>query len=84
MFGEKPGGFVVYCLPGTTGWTNFAAEQGVPVVLWYPQIQTNDANFGLKDNQFGFDITGTTNVPIVIEATTNLASAELKGLRSRF
>jgi hypothetical protein len=42
-------------------------------VLWNPSIQTGGANFGLQSNQFGFDITGTTNIPIVVEASTNLA-----------
>jgi hypothetical protein len=61
-----------YYLPGTTGWQVFTATTGVPTVLWNPLIQTGDGNFGIRKNQFGFDITGTTNIPIVVEACTNL------------
>jgi hypothetical protein len=62
----------VYYLPGTMGWSN--TYQGVPAVLWNPVIQTNGSSFGVRSNQFGFNITGTTNIPIVVEACTNLAS----------
>jgi hypothetical protein len=62
----------IYYLPGTTGWsTNFA---GLPTVLWNPQVQTSDASFGVGTNQFGFTITGTSNLVIVVEACTNLAN----------
>jgi hypothetical protein len=62
----------VYYLPGTTNWgTTFG---GLPTVLWNPQAQTSDASFGVQTNQFGFNITGTTNIPIVIEACADLAS----------
>ena len=59
-------------LPGTTGWSN--TFQLVPVVLWNPLIQTGNGNFGVQNNQFGFDITGTPAIPIVVEASTNLAN----------
>jgi len=62
----------VYYLPGTTGWSSPFA--GLPAVLWNPLIQTADASFGVHSNQFGFNITGTTNIPIVVEACTNLAN----------
>jgi hypothetical protein len=29
----------------------------------------------VKSNQFGFTITGTTNIPMVLEASTNLSTA---------
>jgi hypothetical protein len=62
----------VYYLPGTTNWgTTFG---GRPTVLWNPQAQTSDASFGVRTNQFGFNIAGTTNIPIVIEACADLAS----------
>jgi hypothetical protein len=60
-----------YYLPGTTGWSNTFA--GLPAVLWNPLIQANGSGFGLRSNQFGFNITGTTNIPIMVEACTNLA-----------
>jgi len=62
----------VYYLPGTTGWTSSFA--GRPAVLWNPQIPTGHGNFGLSHNQFGFNITGTPDIPIVLEANTDLTS----------
>lgn len=62
----------VYYLPGTRGWTNFA---GPPTVLWNPLVQTSGPNFGVVSNQFGFNITGTANIPIAVEACANLASS---------
>jgi len=62
----------IYYLPESTGWEPTFA--GRPTVLWNPSIQTADENFGIRPNGFGFNIIGTTNIPIVIEACTNLAS----------
>jgi hypothetical protein len=62
----------VYYLPRTTGWTSTFG--GRPAVLWNPLAQTNDASFGVRQNRFGFNITGTPDIPIVVEATTNLAA----------
>lgn len=59
----------IYYLPGTTGWSNTFV--GYPTKLWNPQAQ-NDASFGVQTNQFGFNITGTSNLVIVVEACTNL------------
>jgi len=50
----------VYYLPGTMGWN--------------PQMQTSDASFGVRTNQFGFTITGTSGMTVVVEACTNLDS----------
>ncbi len=62
----------VYYLPGTTGWsTTFG---GRPTVLWNPQAQTGDGSFGVQSNQFGFNITGSSNLVIVVEANTNLSN----------
>jgi hypothetical protein len=59
-------------LPDTTGWgTTFG---GAPTALWLPQIQTNDGSFGIKNNQFGFNINWATGQTIVVEACTNLAN----------
>ena len=59
-----------YYLPGTSGWTNTLGD--IPAVLWNPQQQTTDGGFGVQNNQFGFNITGTANIPLVVEACTNL------------
>jgi hypothetical protein len=64
-------GATVYYLPGTTGWG--AALAGLPTVLWNPQMQTGNANFGVRTHQFGFSITGTSNLLVVVEASTDLA-----------
>ena len=36
----------------------------------------------MRNNQFGFNITGTTNIPIVVEASTGLASPVWTPLQS--
>jgi hypothetical protein len=63
-----------YYLPATTGWGEFSANTGLPTVLWNPLIQAGGTSFGVQNNQFGFNITGTANIPIIVEACTNLAS----------
>ena len=66
----------VYYFPGTSGWrTNwYYFDSSVPTILWNPTIQTTDGSFGIQDDQFGFNITGTTNIPIVVEACTDLSN----------
>lgn len=61
---------IAYYLPGTVGWSNSLA--GIPAVLWNPQPQTADPLFGVHSNQFGFDIAGTANIPIVVQAASGL------------
>jgi hypothetical protein len=63
----------VYYLPGTIGWVEFSANTGVSAALWNPVIQTRDGGFGVRNNQFGFNITGPTNLVVVVEACGNLA-----------
>jgi hypothetical protein len=58
----------VYYLPGTTGWENFAQLTGLPTVLWNAQAQISDGSFGVRTNCFGFTITGTSNLVVVVEA----------------
>jgi BspA type Leucine rich repeat region (6 copies) len=69
-----------YYLPGATGWGS--TFDGIAAVLWNPQTQTGDGRFGVGANGFGFNITGTTNIPLVVEATTNLAGAPWTVLQS--
>jgi hypothetical protein len=73
VFTSSPGA-TAYYLPGMSGWSDFSTNTGIATVLWDPVIQTNDGNFGVQNNQFGFDITGTTNFTVVVEACTNLAN----------
>lgn len=39
-----------------------------------PHVVTDDGNFGVKTNRFGFTITGYSNVVVVVQAATNLAN----------
>jgi hypothetical protein len=65
----------IYYLPGTTGWpSSMGAFVPVPTALWNPFIQASGPGFGISNGQFGFNITGTANIPIVVEACTNLAN----------
>jgi hypothetical protein len=59
-----------YYLPGSTGWEAFYG--GWPTALWNPQMQKASPGFGVHSNCFGFDLTGTASIPIVVEASTNL------------
>jgi alpha-tubulin suppressor-like RCC1 family protein len=42
-------------------------------LIWNPQIQ-GGGDFGIQANQFGFTISGSTNLVVVIEACTNLVN----------
>ena len=62
----------VYYLPGTTGWgTTFC---GWPAMPWRPQVRTTDASFGVRTNQFGFNITWASDMVVVVEVCTNPAN----------
>jgi hypothetical protein len=61
----------VYYLPGTINWNSTLG--GLPAVLWNPQPQTGDGRFGVQTNGFGFNIIGTPDIPIVVDAGTNVA-----------
>ena len=70
----------VFYLPAATGWTSTFG--GLRTVLWNPQVQTNDASFGVRQNHLGFNITGTPDIPIVVEASTSLAAPSWVPLQS--
>jgi len=69
-----------YYLPEAVGWTD--PWQNLRSVLWNPQAQTTDAGFGVHTNQFGFNVTGTPNIPIVVEACVDLAEPSWTSLQS--
>jgi hypothetical protein len=69
---EFPPWATAYYLPGTTGWGSTFGGQ--PALLWNPLIETSDSGFGVRNMQFGFNITGTNNFSVVVAACTNLAS----------
>ena len=85
FYGDAPslGGLVfggtdnatIYYLPGTVGWGPTFGDR--PTALWhlpYPLILSNNASFGVQSNQFGFIISWATNIPVVVEASTNLSN----------
>jgi hypothetical protein len=59
---------IYYLLSSNYGNSTFNER---PAVLWNPRFQTGDASFGVRSNRFGFNVIGTTNIPIVIDATTS-------------
>ena len=62
----------VYYLPGRAGWTSVLAR--LPTQLWNAQIQTDNASFGVRGDQFGFNITGNTNLDVAVEMATDLSN----------
>lgn len=62
----------VYYLPGATGWG--ATFGGRPTELWKPVAQTSNASFGMRTNQFGFNIAWASGQVVVVEACTSLAN----------
>ena len=74
MFSDDPS-LTAYYLPGTTGWAEFTTNTGVPTALWtlpYPLVLNGSS--GVLNNQFGFTISWATNVPVVVEASTDLSN----------
>ena len=69
VFSDTPA--TIYYLPGTTLWGDTFG--GRPTLCWNPTVQ-HDAHFGFTSDRFGFNVAGTTNIPVVVEASTNLAS----------
>jgi hypothetical protein len=66
---------MVYYLPATTGWEAFDANSGAnPAVLWLPRAITVDGDFGVRNNQFGFNLTWASDTVVVVEACTDLAN----------
>jgi hypothetical protein len=51
-----------------------ADYSGAPTALWIPQVQTSDGIFGVRTNQFGFNITWAKGMVVVVEACTDLAN----------
>jgi len=60
----------VFYLPGTIGWdTNLG---GLPTAVWRPQFLSSDANFGVRTNQFGFNVSWASGRFVVLDAATDL------------
>jgi uncharacterized repeat protein (TIGR02543 family) len=41
-------------------------------LLWNPRVPAGDGSVGVRTNRFGFTITGTSNLVVVVEACSNL------------
>jgi BspA type Leucine rich repeat region (6 copies) len=62
-----------FYLPNTTGWDAYGSSYGgISLVCWNPMLQPSRSSPILDANGFHFDISGSTNIPIVIQACTNL------------
>ncbi len=77
---ENTANATIYYLPGTSGWGSMLGPR--PALLWNPQIRTLGDGFGVRTNQFCFTVSGTSNIPIVLEAATNLATGTWAPLQS--
>jgi hypothetical protein len=62
----------IYYMPGAAGWGS--SFSGRPAGLWNPQIQSTGGTFGVRNGHFGFTITSSTSLTVLVEATTNLLS----------
>jgi hypothetical protein len=69
-----------YYLPVTIGWSNTFG--GRPTVLWNPQALTTDGGFGVRQKRFGFNIAGTAEIPVVIEASEDVSARSWVALQS--
>jgi hypothetical protein len=70
----RPTTAVAYYLLGTSGWS--PTWDIIPTALWHlpnPMMLTFEPNFGVRTNNFGFTVSWATNIPVVVEACTNLA-----------
>jgi hypothetical protein len=63
---------IIYYLPGTSGWGSTFA--GRPTALWLPRADTSSATFGVRANQFGFEVFWANDRAVVIEACTNFSN----------
>jgi formylglycine-generating enzyme required for sulfatase activity len=64
---------IVYYLPGTKSWgTMFGGRPTAPWVLPNPLVL--NSGLGIQTNRFGFIISWATNIPVVVEACTNLVN----------
>jgi hypothetical protein len=64
----------VYFLPGTTGWES--SYGGRPTKLWNPEVPSTGSGFGGAGGEFGFTITGTEGLAVVVEAASSLIDPE--------
>jgi BspA type Leucine rich repeat region (6 copies) len=64
----------VYYLPGTLGWGPTLGNE--PTAVWslpYPLILSGGPDFGVMNNRFGFMISWAADLPVVVQASSNLS-----------
>jgi hypothetical protein len=62
---------VVYYFPGGANWEPTLGER--PTALWNPDMPTLDPAFGINEGAFRFNITGSSNLLLVIEASLSVS-----------
>ncbi|HEX3624572.1 MAG TPA: leucine-rich repeat domain-containing protein [Verrucomicrobiae bacterium] len=85
VFASDTGGetnVIAYFLPGNLSWGVFSMNTRIPVAWWTPQIQTGGSRFGVKTNQFSFNINWTSGQTVTIEACTNLFNPDWQLLQT--
>ena len=65
---------IAYYLPGKSGWTDTFG--GRPTALWLPVIWTQDEDFGIQSNAFGFNLNWASGQTVVLEASSDLAGVD--------
>jgi hypothetical protein len=69
---EEAGLVSVYYLPGARNWPSRLNDR--PVLLWDPEIVRGGLHLG-TGGSFAMQITATTNIPVVVETSTNVSGA---------
>jgi len=69
-----------YFLPGRIGWES--TYGGRPTTLWQPKILTGDGSFGVRTNQFGFNINWASGMVVAVDACTTLTNLVWSSLRT--
>jgi len=64
---------IAFYLPGKAGWAGTFG--GGPTALWLPVVRTQDWNFGVRSNEFGFNVSWANGQTAVVEASSDLAGA---------
>jgi hypothetical protein len=77
------GDVTVYYLPGTSGWKgSFGTVPIIPALPWNPRLQPSGATLAGPSSPFGFIVTGSHNLSIVVESCTNLLNAAWQPVQS--
>lgn len=74
-----------YYLPNMTGWDSCSLSNGdgdIPLVCWNPKLTLSDSLPLLDANGCHFGISGSTNIPIVVQTCTNLQQGNWFTLQS--